>query len=125
MPSAPDDFLTALANIGVLVVFGVPFAVWYFRLCRKCWREFKFGVADAGGWSKRPAESSNPRICPMCGAVIAKPIRQCPACGEKLPIDLLFTWVPKGVLLTGIVLAIVVPTLIVAAVSVVLCIVET
>ena len=120
MPSGPNAFVW-LTNLAVLLVLGALASVWYFRLCRKCWREFKYGVADAGGWnSRRPIESLQPRICPMCGAVVKRPTRQCLGCGERLPIDVLFTQVPTGVLLTCIVVAVLIPLLVVAGVSLII-----
>ena len=56
----------------------------------------------------------------MCGAVVGGSARQCPACGDKLPLDESTRRVPIGVLLTGIVLMILIPTLFLAGLSVVL-----
>jgi len=102
VPLLPQRAEHAL-HIGGLLLIVVLSPVWYVRFCRKFWREFKSGVADAGGWNiKRPAEPPN---CPMCGAAVEKAMRQCPACGEKLPVSDL-TWLPTRVLLTGNVLMI-------------------
>ena len=105
--------------IGAFLLFGVLFPVWYFRFCSKCWREFKKGVGDAGGWSSH-LEPPMPRTCEMCGAAVGGSMRQCPACGEKLPIDERVRRVPIGVLLTGVVLMILLPALFLAGLSVVL-----
>jgi len=105
--------------IAALLLFGVFCPIWYFRFCRKCWREFRNGVGEAGGWS-RHVEPPSPRTCEMCGAVVGGSARQCPACGDKLPLDESTRRVPIGVLLTGIVLMILIPTLFLAGLSVVL-----
>ena len=99
---------------GGLLAFSVLCPVWYFRLCRDCWREFKTGVADAGGWSIRRSVAS--RNCPMCGAAVARGVPQCSACGEALPMDDSLTWLPARVRLTGIAVMILVPILVIAAI---------
>lgn len=103
-----------VAIAGGLVAFSVLCPVLYFRFCRDCWREFKTGVADAGGWSIRRSVAS--RNCPMCGAVVATSSMQCSACGETLPTDNSLMWLPAGVRLTGIAVMVLVPALVIAAI---------
>jgi len=115
--SASVGFVTLLVSVGGLLAFGALFTLWYLRLCRKFWLEFKQGVLDAGGWNgKSRRELLDTRTCPMCGAVAKTACGQCPACGEKLPIDLSAVRLPTGVLVIGIVVAILLPILVVALV---------